>query len=260
MLRLTKMFGLFLATFLLVACPSGIYFKNAKLGGPWDFKSTTVIGVLSKPEGTGPFPAVVLLHACGGISDHETSYWPRIFSRWGYVTLAVDSHGGCLLEEQRKVHVKVAKDAYGALDYLANQPFVDKNSVGVMGFSSGAHAINRFGAIPGRSRRKLDFKAGVSFYGNCEFLDSDYQPTFPIMEIVGDKDSWSVGCTTLTGDLPVDDLPVKVHILPGVYHAFDMINRSGRIAPSGNLMIFDEVATKKAQNLTRAFFDKHMGK
>jgi len=27
----------------------------------------TVSGLLSKPDGTGPFPAVVLLHTCGGL-------------------------------------------------------------------------------------------------------------------------------------------------------------------------------------------------
>ena len=42
--------------------------------------------------GGGPFPAVVVLHGCIGISGHFTGIADRL-SSWGYVTLAVDSLG-----------------------------------------------------------------------------------------------------------------------------------------------------------------------
>src|SRR5262249_38762659 len=40
----------------------------------------------------GPYPAVVVLHGCGGISSHSTGIADRLGS-WGYVALAGDSPG-----------------------------------------------------------------------------------------------------------------------------------------------------------------------
>jgi hypothetical protein len=47
-------------------------------------------GFFTKPEGVGPYPAVILLHTCAGISEHEESWSDRLVE-WGYVVLAVDS-------------------------------------------------------------------------------------------------------------------------------------------------------------------------
>ena len=52
-----------------------------------------VDGVFSRPDGEGPFPAVVLLHTCGGLGPHVAVDWPRFLSGIGYVALAVDSFG-----------------------------------------------------------------------------------------------------------------------------------------------------------------------
>ena len=46
----------------------------------------------SPSNGGGPFPAVVVLHGCVGITGHFTGIGDRL-SSWGYVALAVDSLG-----------------------------------------------------------------------------------------------------------------------------------------------------------------------
>ena len=46
----------------------------------------------SPSNGGGPFPAVVVLHGCIGITGHFTGIADRL-SSWGYVALAVDSLG-----------------------------------------------------------------------------------------------------------------------------------------------------------------------
>jgi hypothetical protein len=45
---------------------------------------------LSRPKGDGPYPAVVLLHTCAGISKHE-GFWVTRLVAQGYVVLTVDS-------------------------------------------------------------------------------------------------------------------------------------------------------------------------
>ena len=66
------------------------------------FKSTSkdkdgnpimLAGILTKPEGKGPFPAVVLLHGCAEIDDsnNRDKTWAKRLVSWGFVTLQVDS-------------------------------------------------------------------------------------------------------------------------------------------------------------------------
>jgi dienelactone hydrolase len=52
----------------------------------------TLTGKLTKPQGDGPFPAVVLMHGCTGIGKHQED-WAARFASWGYVALQVDSLG-----------------------------------------------------------------------------------------------------------------------------------------------------------------------
>src|SRR3972149_5417972 len=47
---------------------------------------------LRRPPGQGPFPALVLLHGCSGITSVQRD-WAERLSEWGYVTLIVDSFG-----------------------------------------------------------------------------------------------------------------------------------------------------------------------
>jgi dienelactone hydrolase len=51
---------------------------------------SAILGSRSNPG--GPYPAVVVLHGCGGISSHSAGIADRIGS-WGYVALTVDSLG-----------------------------------------------------------------------------------------------------------------------------------------------------------------------
>src|ERR1700748_633816 len=50
--------------------------------------------IVGKPSGNGPFPAVILMHGCGGINQYSlnvlTGYADH-FNHLGYVTVIVDS-------------------------------------------------------------------------------------------------------------------------------------------------------------------------
>jgi dienelactone hydrolase len=45
---------------------------------------------LTLPDGTGPFPAVILLHGCGGEGSAQ-QYWIDRLTGWGYAVLRLDS-------------------------------------------------------------------------------------------------------------------------------------------------------------------------
>jgi acetyl esterase/lipase len=51
----------------------------------------SIEGYLSKPDGDGPFPAIVYLHGCGGLSENTRQRVAHLLTGWGYVSFAVDS-------------------------------------------------------------------------------------------------------------------------------------------------------------------------
>ena len=244
----------------LAGCQTAsISFPNAKLDAN-DRKVESVSGRLSKPDGNGPFPAVVLLHSCGGFTSHVTRDWPDYFAGIGYVTLSVDTFGTrgyqrCPNPYQGASGAFV-KDAYGALDYLAAQPFVDRNKIAVMGFSLGANHING-GLIPFRARARggLDFKAAIGLYGHCTNIGPYPKGSIPLMQIGAENDpAHAPGCEYVAKWHP----EIEVHILKNAYHAFDSSESSGKTGPIGERMEYSWEATKKARDLVRAFLAKHL--
>src|SRR2546428_13739113 len=77
-----------LASTVIAGCATtSLSFPNATPGKP-----LTVPAWEERPQGPGPFPAVVLLHGChgGSESNHEGARW---FPDQGYGALVVDTWG-----------------------------------------------------------------------------------------------------------------------------------------------------------------------
>src|ERR1700741_2963499 len=58
-----------------------------------------------RPDGAGPFPAVVQMHGCAGVRRKDT-WWAEAFRQQGYVVLVVDSLSGrgiTTWEERRRI-------------------------------------------------------------------------------------------------------------------------------------------------------------
>ena len=50
--------------------------------------TSSIQGYLSKPDGDGPFPAVVYLHGCSGLGPAARKRFSDLMTQWGYVLLA----------------------------------------------------------------------------------------------------------------------------------------------------------------------------
>ncbi len=66
--------------------------------------SITLTAEMTKPEGDGPFAAVVMLHGCSGPWKPWGNPWSARLVRWGYVALQVDS----FLPPSRAAHSRLA--------------------------------------------------------------------------------------------------------------------------------------------------------
>ena len=105
--------------------------------------SSPLHGYLVRPEGAGPWPAVVLVHEIFGIDDVMRRQTERM-ARAGYLTLAIDlySAGGakrCVISTMRSLFSGVGR-AYTDIE-TARQWLLDQDDcttkVGVVGFCMG---------------------------------------------------------------------------------------------------------------------------
>ena len=147
----------------------------------------TVSGVLLRPSGTGPFPAVVLLH---GYIDPD-AYRPGQgmareqdrLARRGFVVLHVDYRGHAGSDTpsdpyDMESRLGYARDAIHAVLAVQQEPYVDPEKVAMMGRSmGGAVTLNALVAQPGLVKAAVIY-AGVSSIYN-ENLEHFTRPNRP---------------------------------------------------------------------------------
>ena len=101
-------------------------------------------GIVMKPEGIGPFPAIVVLHGAPGISPPNCyQNAQQLIVGWGYVALVIDSYSARYPNRGswgRHTFWDQALDAYAGRKYLTTLPYVDGRRIGVMGWSLGGGA------------------------------------------------------------------------------------------------------------------------
>nr|WP_310388636.1 dienelactone hydrolase family protein [Rhizobium sp. 1399] len=223
-------------------------------------QATPLIGYLTRPPGDGPFPAVVLMHGCGGIHAHVKEVWPERLVSWGYVTLVVDSFTTRNIENSCKTYLPDRVfDAYGALDFLTKSGFVDARRVALMGFSAGGIATLEATKIEGNEQLMDEkFRAAVAYYPVCAPHESD--ATVPTLILNGDLDDWSPAerCRQRVSRLSGKGPPVELHIYPGARHDFD---DEAMIKPKtvfGHVEEYNAAAAEQSIASIRGFLQKYL--
>jgi dienelactone hydrolase len=206
--------------------------------------------VIARPDGPGPFPAVVILHDCSGLgpgSSGAPGRWSRELVARGYVVLMPDSFttrghpgGVCTDASRSRGEVGPARrriDAYAALAHARSLPFVDGRRVGVMGGSHGGSttlavmaAPESGGESPAQDRRG-GFAAAVALYPGCRAAlgswrsdgSGTYRAVAPLLILIGEKDDWTPAapCVELARSSRATPHPVDIVVYPGAHHSFD---------------------------------------
>jgi dienelactone hydrolase len=218
---------------------------TASNGGPEQIPARTY-----KPEGAGPFPAVVIAHDCSGLGPNSSGApgrWADKLVQWGYVVIIPDSYttrghpgGICTDDASDRSGVTAyrrARDAYAALAYLRTLPYVDGARIGLMGGSAGGSTTlaSMFepegNAQPPAKERREGFAAAVALYPGCRMrfgnwradLGGVYKSVAPLLILVGEKDDWTPAepCRRLAEASQRAGYPVSIKIYPGTYHSFD---------------------------------------
>jgi len=220
-------------------------------------------GLLALPPGPGPFPAVILLHGCGGRASIQET-WARRLNEFGYAALILDSFGPrgvvsvCAPAKQPLVTPSDrAGDVIGAAVFLRELPGIDGTRIGVLGNSHGGSSAAwvtqaRYAtAYPGLLR------ASVNYYGPCRSPAT--QGPVPLLALAGEDDDWgspALTCQGFAAKVP-PGARVEVHTYPGVAHAFDN-SRLGLTREEGHVLGYNHAAAEDSFQRVKAFLDRWM--
>jgi dienelactone hydrolase len=225
--------------------------------------TSAIEGYLSKPDGDGPFPAVIYLHGCSGLGPAARKRFSELLTGWGYVSLAVDSFATRGIEEacDRPMPDRQA-DAWGELLYLSKLPFVDRRRIAVVGSSQGGivalrlastHDVKLFDIPDG-----LDLKTAVAFYPRCSVASE--QLAIPTLILIGELDDWTPAknCEQWMGLRDGRGAPVRFIVYPGAYHAFDFPGLGGGLWRFGHWLKYDAEAARSATAEMHDFLAAHL--
>ncbi len=212
-----------------------------------------------KPGGTGPFPAIVLLHDCSGLGPRSSGAprrWARELADKGYVVAIPDSFstrgfpaGVCTDPSPERAKVgplRRVQDAYDTLDYVRSLAYVDGRHVAVMGGSHGGSSTLASIRVSPRDspalaeRKRNGFTAAIALYPSCDIgnprWDSEYKAVAPLLILSGELDDWTPAapCVKLADAAKRVGAPVTIKVYPGAHHSFDNANPIRFVAERNN--------------------------
>lgn len=218
----------------------------------------TLRGYVATPEGTGPWPGVVVIHEIFGLTDDIRRQADR-FAAAGYVALAPDLYAWgatarCLVATVRTMFSgqgRALDDIQHARRFLADRDDCT-GSVGVIGFCLGGAlailvapdgfsvAAPNYGQVPKDAADRLRGACPmVASYGGKD------------RQLKGSADRLEAALTTLGVDHDVKEYPTAAHGF-----LFPHTGKAGWTEPL--LVKYDADAADDAWNRIFTFFDKHV--
>jgi dienelactone hydrolase len=198
--------------------------------------------VLFRPEGPGPFPAVVAFHGCTGLftdgGDVRVRYrdWGERLVSAGFAVLYPESYAGRGLKAQcsaRERRARLARDriadANAARHWLQTKDWVKADRIALVGWGTGATSV--LWAVRPRAATKdsmPDFRSAVAFYPGCRRLSEiAWSARVPTLVLVGAADDWNppAPCQVMIREARGRSAHAEIVTYPGARHEFDHPNR-----------------------------------
>jgi dienelactone hydrolase len=197
--------------------------------------------VLYRPEGSGPFPAIVALHDCDGLRGKAglvrkpLEDWGKRLSAAGFVVLFPDSYASRGVGQQCSVKTPPVRpdreriaDTQAARDWLQKQDFIRKDRITLLGWGNGGIAALwavRPSLEPDDDRP--DFRSAAVLYPGCRRLgDTAWSTRVPTLILIGALDNWTPAkhCEQMVKDARGRSAQVSLIKYKAAHHAFDHDN------------------------------------
>jgi carboxymethylenebutenolidase len=134
----------FLLTALVVLSLASICFAADSKEVSYKSGDETVQAILYTPAGTGPFPAIIVIHEYWGLNDWVKEQASKLADE-GYEALAIDLYRGRVATTPDVAHEimrgvpedRAKRDLHAAFEFLQSQPNVKKDRIGAIGWCMG---------------------------------------------------------------------------------------------------------------------------
>jgi dienelactone hydrolase len=196
---------------------------------------------LYKPDGDGPFPAVIALHGCGGLGGHAEAVLPR-YRDWaeqllksGHAVLLPDSYGSRELGPQCRVRERQVlarrervADIAASRQWLLQQPWAAHDRISLIGWANGASAL-LWAVRPQYASHSAepDFRSAIAFYPDCRISSGlGWSARVPTLLLIGAKDDVSSpqACRQMIDGARGRSALTRIEIYPAAPHDFDRAN------------------------------------
>ena len=230
---------------ILVSCTVAPAARSAPLPLPHqvDIPSGSAVlhAQLYKPEGNGPFPVVIALHGCGGLSGRSEPVlaryrdWAEQLMKEGDAVLLPDSYGSrelgpqCRVKERRVLARRErVVDIMASREWLVRQPWAAHDRISLLGWANGASAL-LWAVRPQLTSRDFapDFRSAVAFYPDCRISSGlGWSARVPTLLLIGAKDDVSSppACRQMIDGARGRSALARIVVYPGAYHDFDRAN------------------------------------
>ena len=198
----------------------------------------TLHALLYRPDGNGPFPAVIALHGCGGLSGQSGAVLPR-YRDWseqllkaGYAVLWPDSFGSrdagpqCR-ETDRKVLARRERvaDITAAHKWLLAQGWTARGRISLIGWAHGASAV-LWAVRPQLATRgkEPDYRSAIAFYPDCRISSrTGWSARVPTLLLIGASDDVASPpqCRQMVDGARGRSALTRIVIYPSAAHDFD---------------------------------------
>jgi dienelactone hydrolase len=216
-----------------------IYFQSSNpryfteiLDGADNDSKVNVFGILQIPKNIkGKVPVIVIVHGGFGWNDKKEKRYIKTFNKMGIGTFRLScfkprlSQG--VAESIHNVPLEMAiSDAYNALNLLSTHPKIDKNRIGLMGFSYGGMVTLVSAWEPIRktmANGDLKFALHIALYSYCWQFEKLQMTGKPILILSAEKDDWVPTdlCLEFTKDMKDAGYDANIIVYPDAHHSFD---------------------------------------
>jgi dienelactone hydrolase len=205
----------------------------------------TLKAIIYRPEGAGPFPAVVAMHDCSGLTNASGAIaskyreWAQLLVRDGFVVLFPESYtsrgiGSQCAARNRPVRPdreRVA-DANASRRWLDQQPDVRADRISLLGWADGGSSVLWTVRPQRKTDDKADFRSAVALYPGCRRLDSTaWSARVPTLILIGAADDVTSPqeCEHMVAGAKGRSARISIMVYSGAFHDFDHPNRPPQV-------------------------------
>ena len=208
---------------------------------PYEVDGSATVAHLARPEGKGPWPAVLIGHDGVGLDDYQRSRADRLAER-GYAALAMDYYNGetffgrpdAMLARAMPLLAdpdRMQALGHAALDVLLAEPSIDRDRLAALGYGAGGRIVLEL------ARTGLSFKALAAIHpGLPAPRREDWAAAKGAFLIcTGSEDPICTPDQVLAFTSALQDAGVdwRVHIYGGAKHAFWAAPSNADGSPTG---------------------------